>query len=52
MEPLNGRELGRLIAAVEGDTWQAKRDVAILNLMARLAAYLAVRPEWRGSGCS
>ncbi len=35
VEPLNGRELGRLIAAVEGDTWQAKRDVAILNLMAR-----------------
>ncbi len=35
VEPLNGRELGRLLAAVEGDTWQAKRDVAILNLMAR-----------------
>ncbi len=35
VEPLNGRELGRLIAAVEGNTWQAKRDVATLNLMAR-----------------
>ncbi len=35
VEPLNGRELGRLLAAVEGETWQAKRDVAILNLMAR-----------------
>ena len=35
VEPLNGRELGRLIAAVAGDTWQAQRDVAILNLMAR-----------------
>ncbi len=35
VEPLNGRELGRLIAAVEGETWQARRDVAILNLMAR-----------------
>ena len=35
VEPLNARELGRMLAAVEGDSWQEKRNVAILNLMAR-----------------
>ncbi len=35
VEPLNGRELGRMLAAVGGDSWQDKRNVAILNLMAR-----------------
>ncbi len=35
VEPLNGRELGRMLAAVEGDSWQDRRNVAILNLMAR-----------------
>ena len=35
VEPLNGRELGRLLAAADGDTWQAKRDVAVLNLLVR-----------------
>ena len=35
VEPLNGRELGRLLAAADGETWQAKRDVAVLNLLVR-----------------
>ena len=35
VEPLNARELGRMLAAADGDTWQDKRNVAILNLMAR-----------------
>ncbi len=35
VEPLNGRELGRMLAAVEGDSWQDRRNVAILNVMAR-----------------
>ncbi|HEY76683.1 MAG TPA: tyrosine-type recombinase/integrase [Thermoflexia bacterium] len=39
IEPLNGRELGRLIAAVEGFWWGAewmkRRNVAIIALLAR-----------------
>lgn len=35
MEPLNGRELGRLLAAAEGEGWLDRRNVAILSLMAR-----------------
>lgn len=46
IEPLNGRELGRLLAAAEnqrsteespdaGSDWLARRDVAMLSLMAR-----------------
>jgi len=32
---LNGRELGRLLAVAAGDSWQAKRNVALLTLLAR-----------------
>ena len=39
VEPLSGRELGRLLAVVEagadGNAWQMRRDVALLSLMAR-----------------
>jgi len=35
VEPLTGRELGRLLAAVEGDRWLDKRNTAIIVLMAR-----------------
>ncbi len=35
VEPLTGRELGRLLAAASGSDWLAKRDLAVLNLMAR-----------------
>ncbi len=35
VDPLTGRELGRLLAAVEGTDWLAKRDTAILSIMAR-----------------
>ncbi len=31
----DGRELGRLLAAVEGPGWQDKRDCALLSLLAR-----------------
>ncbi len=49
VEPLNGRELGRILAAVEGNSWQDKRNVAILSLMARaglrVSEVVSVRPE-------
>jgi len=35
VEPLTGRELGRLLAAIEGDRWLDKRNTAIIALMAR-----------------
>ena len=35
IEPLTGRELGRLLATVEGDRWLDKRNAAIIALMAR-----------------
>jgi site-specific recombinase XerD len=35
IEPLNGRELGRLFAAAEGERWLDYRNVAMLSLMAR-----------------
>jgi len=41
IEPLNGRELGRLFAAAEGDSWQDARDVALLSLMARAGLRVA-----------
>ncbi len=41
IEPLNGRELGRLFAVAEGDSWQDARDVALLSLMARAGLRVA-----------
>lgn len=35
IQPLNGREVGRLVKAVEGSDWLAKRDMAMLSLLAR-----------------
>lgn len=35
IEPLNSREVGRLVKAVEGSDWLAKRDIAMLSLLAR-----------------
>ncbi|RMH00926.1 MAG: hypothetical protein D6706_02850 [Chloroflexi bacterium] len=35
VEPLTGRELGRLISAVAGQRWLDKRNVAIISLLAR-----------------
>ena len=34
-EPLNGRQLGRLLAAADGPDWLHKRNVAAFSLMAR-----------------
>lgn len=35
ISPLNGRELGRLLAATNGDGWLCRRNRAMLELMAR-----------------
>lgn len=35
VESLSARELGRLLAAVEGERWQDKRNLALLTLLAR-----------------
>ena len=35
LEPLSGRELGRLLAVLAGDRWLDKRNVAMISLMAR-----------------
>lgn len=35
LEALDARALGRLLAAVEGPTWQAQRDYALLTVLAR-----------------
>jgi len=35
METLDARDLGRLINAVDGPHWSDKRDVALINVMAR-----------------
>jgi site-specific recombinase XerD len=35
VEPLNGRELGRLFAAAEGKRWLDARNVALLSVMGR-----------------
>lgn len=35
VEPLSGRDLGRLLAALNGERWIDKRNVAIVSLMAR-----------------
>ncbi len=35
VEALNGRELGRLLAALEGEHWTDKRNLAAASLMAR-----------------
>jgi site-specific recombinase XerC len=41
IEPLSGRELGRLLAAVEGRDWLDRRNVALINLMARAGLRVA-----------
>lgn len=35
IEPLNGRQIGRLLAVLEGTRWLDKRNVAIVSLMVR-----------------
>lgn len=35
ISPLNGRELGRLLQATDGDSWLCQRNRAMLELMAR-----------------
>jgi integrase/recombinase XerC len=35
ISPLNGRELGRLLAATDGEGWLNRRDKAMLELMAK-----------------
>lgn len=35
LEPLNGREIGRLVAILKGDHWLAKRNVSLVSLMVR-----------------
>jgi site-specific recombinase XerD len=34
ISPLNGRELGRLLNATDGEGWLSRRDKAMLELMA------------------
>jgi hypothetical protein len=38
IEALDARDLGRLISAVDGPYWCDKRNVALINAMARRAA--------------
>ena len=35
VEPLNGRQIGRLLVVLEGPRWIDKRNVAIVSLMVR-----------------
>jgi integrase/recombinase XerC len=35
VEPLNARELGRLLAVVEGDGWMERRNAALIGIMVR-----------------
>lgn len=35
IEPLNGRQIGRLLAVLEGPRWMDKRNVAIVSVMVR-----------------
>lgn len=35
IEPLNGRQIGRLLAVLEGQRWIDKRNVAIISIMVR-----------------
>ena len=49
VEALDGRELGRLLAALEGDDWVSRRNRAMVALMARaglrVGEVLALKPE-------
>jgi site-specific recombinase XerD len=49
VETLDGRELGRLMAALEGDDWVSRRNRAMVALMARaglrVSEVLALKPE-------
>ncbi|MEM2126369.1 MAG: tyrosine-type recombinase/integrase, partial [Candidatus Methanosuratincola sp.] len=49
VDALDGRELGRLFAALEGDDWLSRRNQAMVALMARaglrVSEVLALRPE-------
>lgn len=49
VEPLNGREIGRLLAVLDGDRWLDKRNVAIVSLMVRaglrVSEVIALRPD-------
>ncbi len=48
LDPLDGRAIGRLMAAIEGESWPARRDRAILSLLARaglrVSELVALRP--------
>ncbi|MDQ4077439.1 MAG: tyrosine-type recombinase/integrase [Chloroflexota bacterium] len=35
LDPLNGREIGRLFAVLAGEGWMSKRNVALLSLLVR-----------------
>ena len=39
LEPLSGRELGRLLAALAGDRWLDKRNVAMIGLFIDLTKF-------------
>ena len=43
METLEARDLGRLINAVDDPHWSDKRDVALINVMARAGCESAKR---------
>jgi site-specific recombinase XerD len=47
--PLNGREIGRLLAVLNGDRWLDKRKVAIVSLMVRaglrVSEVVALHPD-------
>jgi site-specific recombinase XerD len=49
IETLNGREIGRLLAVLDGERWLDKRNVAIVGLMVRaglrVSEVIALRPE-------
>ncbi len=49
VDALDGRELGRLLAALEGDDWLSRRNQAMVALMARaglrVSEVLALMPE-------
>jgi site-specific recombinase XerD len=49
VEALDGRELGRLMAALEGDDWVSRRNAAMAALMARaglrVSEVVALKPE-------
>ncbi len=49
LEPLTAREMGRLLAALDGESWLDKRNVALVSLMGRaglrVSEVVALAPE-------